>query len=891
MREQQTNFQLWKPSTTCALWGMIWILLTVAAPSLWASDVLVEFSGHTPHTWNTPVQLRGRLIQPAGTGPFPAVVVKHGSAGMWTEAPNPNLPLGNMKSQFDDWAAMLSQDGYVVLVLDSFGPRGYSTFINKKPPEDSDIAPVYERARDAFDALDYLRGLASVDGDRIAVLGFSHGGGGVAGAMVDANAVEAAMGLNFTVTTSQGPAPGTYPVPRPARPLNGQDGFKCGVSYYPGAAFFSYFGSGSDPNDGSYSPYGPYLMVYGDQDGFWTAGSPLVLQQKAQLAGSSDLEIALYNGVGHSFDSSGTQEAIDARAEVRSYLTDCLSGVVIGDRVWADLDGDGIQDIDEPGIEGVSVQLSSGGSVWQTVTGANGIYRFEGLDAGNFNLSFTVPTGYSAITVGQSVIDAFGETLPFAMVTDQERQDLDAGFLPDGTSAQITGTVWHDDKDGQLELEEPGIEGIQVTLETPSGQVVDQQITDLNGSYAFTSLLPGKYRIRVDADGWSATAEGGDSQLLSGTLETSTLTVGADAQVVAHLGLDPDCFTYPLVSFGSLWRYELNQDPASNWPDLAYDDTLWPEAHGLLGYPASKVYTALPTGFRVTRYFRHTFNVNDPTLISELFLDIERDDGAIVYLNGTEILRSNLPLNTDANTKATNSEWAVDSATPSASLLLSGTNVIAVELHQRWVGGSSDWGFDLELRTKSCAPCEVKSRVLTATKDTNLKQSEPNTSTGNYSTFWTTGKNQAQRAALLHFDVSALPAGSEILGAHLAFDVTSDTSAFYPVYRMDTPWIETEATWNEAEDGQSWTAGTFSSQDVTQVPMGFAHTKNGNGEYALGLNEAGLAQLGAWMSGAANEGLVIFPELPTSDGFAAISKEGGQAPTLNIVYRDDSCNP
>ncbi|MEM8934393.1 MAG: SdrD B-like domain-containing protein, partial [Acidobacteriota bacterium] len=632
------------------------------------------------HTWDDGdpetddrILLRGRLIEPAGAGPHPAVVVLHGSAGMWTTPPDDNLPLGDMKSQFDDWAAMLVADGYVTLILDSFGPRGYVIFQGKVPPEDSDVAPVYERSRDAFDALAYLRGLPNVDGERVGLLGFSHGGGGVAGALADADTIEATMGTAFTVSTSQGPHPGVYAVPRPARPGQNQTGFDCGVAYYPGALFFSYFG-GTDPNDGTYLPTASLRMIYGATDPLWTVDHPSVLEQKALLAGSNDLTLSLYANVGHSFDTSGTPEALDARTETRNVFADCLAGAEVTGRLWADLDADGFEGNGEPPLEGVLVEITDGVQVWQTTSDPNGDVRFQGLPANTYELSVAIPADYAAVTVGSSVVDAQGDTLPFGLVQGQTLDAQHAPLWPAGTAGQIAGVVWEDDDDGVFEGGESGLAALDVRLETPGGTVLATTVTGQDGSYSFDGLLPGSYRLRVVADGWRSTIQGADSVLI-GDLFSDQIAVAADAVVVADAGLVTVCETFPLVAYGSSWAYELDVDPPAGWQTDAYDDSGWSRGQGLLGHAGyTQVNTSLATSNRVTRYFRHTFDLAEPDLISQLRFEIERDDGAIVTLNGVEILRSNLPGVVDGTTPASSNSWLVVKDVPvDPSLLVTGT--------------------------------------------------------------------------------------------------------------------------------------------------------------------------------------------------------------------------
>src|SRR6185295_13358725 len=105
----------------------------------------------------------------------------------------------------------------------------------------------------------------------------------------------------------------------------------------------------------------------------------------------------------------------------------------------------------------------------------------------------------------------------------------------------------------------------------------------------------------------------------------------------------------------------------------------------------------------VTTYFRHRFTSAGPAAFSALNLKVVRDDGAVVYLNSQEIFRSNIPTcAVNYVTKAAASVNGVDETTFFASPpiapagLVAGTNLVAVEIHQR-SGSSSDILFNLEL--------------------------------------------------------------------------------------------------------------------------------------------------------------------------------------------------
>jgi hypothetical protein len=103
-----------------------------------------------------------------------------------------------------------------------------------------------------------------------------------------------------------------------------------------------------------------------------------------------------------------------------------------------------------------------------------------------------------------------------------------------------------------------------------------------------------------------------------------------------------------------------------------------------------------------TYYFRRFFSVTDAASYDRIIVRLLRDDGAIVYLNGSEIVRSNLPSGTvtsstyaSVNVVGTDEDVFFEFTVPAATLK-EGSNVVAVEVHQS-NAGSSDVSFDLEL--------------------------------------------------------------------------------------------------------------------------------------------------------------------------------------------------
>src|SRR4051812_44634738 len=101
-----------------------------------------------------------------------------------------------------------------------------------------------------------------------------------------------------------------------------------------------------------------------------------------------------------------------------------------------------------------------------------------------------------------------------------------------------------------------------------------------------------------------------------------------------------------LVPRGSVWKYYYNGEVATNWPVAAFDDRLWPSGPAQIGYGEGDEQTVAidDPGFEpTTLYFRRFFAVTNASTLLYLTLRIVADDGAVVYLNGDELWRMNMP--------------------------------------------------------------------------------------------------------------------------------------------------------------------------------------------------------------------------------------------------------
>jgi CotH protein/lamin tail-like protein/chitobiase/beta-hexosaminidase-like protein/K319-like protein/Fn3 domain-containing protein len=184
----------------------------------------------------------------------------------------------------------------------------------------------------------------------------------------------------------------------------------------------------------------------------------------------------------------------------------------------------------------------------------------------------------------------------------------------------------------------------------------------------------------------------------------SVLQAEDDLTVVVQRAAMPATF----VTRGSTWKYLDNgTDRGTNWYLRSFNDSTWASGPAPLGYNDTHIVTAVSYGpvatdKYITTYFRRSFTLSNASSVTALAVNVMRDDGAVVYLNNEYIFKSNMPESAiDFRTLASVAvgvpdetaffSWPVD-----PTLLLNGTNVLAVEIHQSGTN-SSDLGFDLEL--------------------------------------------------------------------------------------------------------------------------------------------------------------------------------------------------
>ena len=253
------------------------------------------------------------------------------------------------------------------------------------------------------------------------------------------------------------------------------------------------------------------------------------------------------------------------------------------------------------------------------------------------------------------------------------------------------------------------VEGLKLSILRDDGAVVY-----LNGTEIYRTNMP---EGDITSSTFAPAAIGGDGESTYETVELTPDQLRAGQNVLAvevhqnsatssdvsfnlELATGPAPGTNDLVPTGATWSYlDDGSDQGTAWRESAFDDSSWSTGAAELGFGEGDEATAITSG-HITYYFRHHFSVDMPESVASLTLSLKRDDGAIVYLNGTEVARDNLADGDVAfDTTASNADDdgnGFHDFTVASSHLEEGNNVLAVEVHQV-SAGSSDLSFDLKL--------------------------------------------------------------------------------------------------------------------------------------------------------------------------------------------------
>ena len=210
--------------------------------------------------------------------PVPAVVMMHGRSGAYSSLANGKYDAATISQRHQMWGELWAEQGYVALLVDDFGPRGYPHGFAQHSYDERPEAvnEVTVRPLDAYGALMYLRTRSDVIADRIGLQGWSNGGSAalVAMAQVAADTPGAVM---------RGP----------------KLGFRAALALYPGCGLRGIF-------DAGYLPYAPVRVLQGDADEEVSPRRCAAFVEGSRAHGGN-ISITLYPGATHDFDDPGAR--------------------------------------------------------------------------------------------------------------------------------------------------------------------------------------------------------------------------------------------------------------------------------------------------------------------------------------------------------------------------------------------------------------------------------------------------------------------------------------------------------------------------------------------------------------------------------------------------------
>ncbi|WP_317898968.1 metallophosphoesterase [Aurantibacillus circumpalustris] len=193
-----------------------------------------------------------------------------------------------------------------------------------------------------------------------------------------------------------------------------------------------------------------------------------------------------------------------------------------------------------------------------------------------------------------------------------------------------------------------------------------------------------------------------------------------------------------IFPYGSTWKYLDNgSNQGTAWQGTTFSDTGWSSGNSEFGYGDGDETTIVNacgtvvqnpscTNKYITTYFRKTINVPSTSSYTAYTMNFRRDDAIIVYFNGNEVYRNGLPTGTITYTTIAPTACSDDGNTVfsiilSPTVIVTGTNVIAVEIHQNG-GSSSDISFEFNLvgNTNYVIPTIVKGPYLAVGTPTSM---------------------------------------------------------------------------------------------------------------------------------------------------------------------------
>lgn len=305
------------------------------------------------------------------------------------------------------------------------------------------------------------------------------------------------------------------------------------------------------------------------------------------------------------------------------------TNVILGDFVWNDINGDGIQTAAEPGIPGVTATVYDATGVTaiaSAITDLNGKYLFTGLAPATYVVKFTTaPTGVN-VTLQDVTTEALGTdndanstgvTAAIVLAAKEVNLNIDAGY----TNAILAGLgdfVWQDlNNNGIQDAGEAGIPGVIVTLYNSSNVVLGSAVTDGNGYYRITNVMPGSGYYVVfgnNPPGDFTTQNVGGAGAINNSKSASNGNSSAFTIAPAAFVSNIDAGLINVVSLPVNWIY-FNAIPVNNFSQAKLN---WKVAESNGGDFAIWRKTSLNGAFEKTGIVSANSNVNSYSYIDNI---------------------------------------------------------------------------------------------------------------------------------------------------------------------------------------------------------------------------------------------------------------------------------
>ena len=362
------------------------------------------------------------------------------------------------------------------------------------------------------------------------------------------------------------------------------------------------------------------------------------------------------------------------------------------------------------------------------------------------------------------------------------------------------------------------------TFTQPANLTLDATATSTTGTVAKVEFYQGTTKLGEDLTSpysfaWNSVSAG--IYVLTAVASDTTGLLATSGPVNITVNNTGQPTTNTLVALGGTWTYLDNgTDQGTNWSQRIFDSGSWSNGVAPLGYCTSAcgygIVTTVSFGGNTaakytTTYFRRAFTIANPAQVTALNLSLLRDDGAVVYLNGIEVHRVNMPAGdiTSTTFAASAANYSFDQTQLPASALVAGNNVLAIEVHQGTLS-SSDIAMEAQLDAVLSASSDLPPLVtLTAPANNTLygapasftvsaSASDSDGSVTNVAFYANTTKLADDTTAPYSFNVASLAAGSYALTAvardntglstaSAAVNITVSANTAAPVVFAKTP--------------------------------------------------------------------------------------------------------